>query len=54
MLCSYQVPWRAMGEQMAIAVYDILTDQGQPLPEILNIKSELATQANFDQFEMIE
>ena len=54
MLCSYQIPWRAMGEQMAIAVYNILTDQGQPLPEILNIKSELATGANFEQFEMIE
>ena len=54
MLCSYQIPWRAMGEQMAIAVYNILTDQGQPLPEILNIKSELATDANFEQFEMIE
>ncbi len=54
MLCSYQVPWRAMGEQMAIAVYNILTDQGQPLPEILNIKSELATKDNVDQFEMIE
>ena len=54
MLCSYQIPWRAMGEQMAIAVYSVLTDQNQPLPEILNIKSELATGANADQFEMIE
>jgi ribose transport system substrate-binding protein len=54
MLCSYQIPWRAMGDQMAIAVYNILTDQGQPLPEILNIKSELATKDNVDQFEMIK
>jgi len=54
MLCSYQIPWRKMGEQMAIAVYSVLTDQNVPLPEILNIRSELATGANADQFDMIQ
>jgi ribose transport system substrate-binding protein len=54
MLCSYQIPWRKMGEQMAIAVYDILTKQNQPLPQIVNIKSALATKDNVDQFDMIK
>jgi ABC-type sugar transport system substrate-binding protein len=42
----YRVPWEQQGIQAAIAAYDAVTKQNQPLPPLINIPGTVVTKAN--------
>jgi ABC-type sugar transport system substrate-binding protein len=47
----YRTPWEELGEQMAIAGYDVLTKQNLPLPKMVNLVSTVVTKENVDSIE---
>ena len=47
----YRTPWEEIGEQMAIAGYDVLTKQNLPLPKQVNLVSSVVTKENVDSIE---
>lgn len=52
-LCTYNLAWVENGTQAAIAGYDILTKQNQPLPIQIELPGTLATKDNVDQLTFL-
>lgn len=53
-ICAYRNPWEKVGEQAAIAGYDILTNQNLPLPKRVLVPGVLATKENVDSVTFIK
>jgi ABC-type sugar transport system substrate-binding protein len=52
--CTYRSPYELIGQTVARAGYNILTEQNLPLPERLLMIGELATKANVDSLTFIK
>ncbi len=52
-LVDYAVPYDTMGKEMVIAGYDAISKSSVKIPKVINVRGEVATQANADQVHTV-